>query len=164
MNRTITVSTIIASLAIALGLYANERVTPTESTTNGEAAIEETPLTAEAILEKKFEGKATVEFQVGEVDTLNIDSIFMPGVSHALVIRPKIPGAKFDDEFLVLVSREIATRLLQLGIADTAEHFRGKILRVTGTVERLKRTETPSVMVYRIRVTSIDQLDNIRKP
>ena len=121
-------------------------------------AAEEKPLSPETILAKKFEGQATVEFLVGEVTTLNIDSLFVPGVSHAQFIRAKVPGAKDGQEFLVIVSREIATRLLQLGIEDPAEHLRGKVLRVSGRVERHSENQ------YRLRVTSLDQLENIRKP
>jgi hypothetical protein len=54
--------------------------------------------------------------------------------------------------------------MLQLGIEDPAEHFQGKILRVSGTVERLKRPSTPLVQVYRILVTDLDQLQSVRKP
>ena len=125
---------------------------------------EEQPLSPETILEKKFEGKATVELQVGEVHTLNIDSVFVPDVSHAQIIKAKISGAKVGQEVLVTVSREVATRLLKLGITDPAEHFRGKILRVSGTVEQVKELSTPSAMVYRVQVTNLDQLESIRKP
>lgn len=127
-------------------------------------AGEEKPLSPEMILEKKFEGKATVELQVGEVHTLNIDALFVPDVSHAQIIKAKIPGAKIDQEFLVIVKKEVATRLLKLGISDPAEHFRGKMLRVSGTVEQINRPSTPSSMVFRIQITSLDQLESIRKP
>ncbi|MDA0589863.1 MAG: hypothetical protein O2820_06370 [Planctomycetota bacterium] len=124
----------------------------------------EKPLSPETILKDQFEGKATVELEVGEVHTLNIDSIFVPDVSHAQIIKAKIPGAKVGQEVLVTVSREVATRILKLGIEDPAEHFRGKILRVSGTVEPVKKLSTPSAMVYRIQVTNLDQLESIRKP
>lgn len=124
----------------------------------------EKPLSPETILENQFEGEATVELHVGEVHTLNIDSLFIPDVSHAQLIYAKIPGAKTGEKVLVAVSREVATRLLKLGIADPAEHFRGKILRVSGTVERIERPSTPAATVYRIRVTHLEQLENIGKP
>jgi hypothetical protein len=124
----------------------------------------EKPITPETILKTKFEGKATVELQVGEVRTLNIDSVFVADVSHAQIIQAKIAGAKIGQEVVVTVSREIATRLLKLGIEDPAEHFRGKILRVSGTVEQIKRPSTPTAMAYRIQVTNLDQLESIRKP
>ncbi len=124
----------------------------------------EKPLSPESILENKFEGKATVELEVDKVRTLNIDSVFVPDVSHVQIIKAKIPGAKTGQEFLVIVRRKVATRLLMLGIADPAAHFRGKILRVSGTVEQIKRRSTPSALVYRIVVTNLDQLERIRKP
>jgi hypothetical protein len=105
-----------------------------------------------------------VELAVDEVHTLNLDSLFVPDVSHDQIIKAKIPGAKTDQEFLVIVKREVATRLLKLGIADPAEHFRGKILRVSGTVEQVKRPSTPPALVYRILVTNLDQLQSIRQP
>ncbi len=122
------------------------------------------PLTPEAILENKFESKATVEFLVDEVRTVNIDSTFMPGLSHAQIIKVKISEAKEGHEFLVIVSRETATRLLQLGIEDPAEHFRGKRMRVSGTVERVTPPSAPAKSIYKIHVTSLDQLENIRQP
>ena len=63
----------------------------------------------------------------------------------------------------MIVKREVATRLLKLGIADPAEHLRGKTLRVSGTVEQINRPSTPATLVYRIQVTNLDQLENIRK-
>src|SRR5262249_30762909 len=120
-------------------------------------AAQEKPLSPETILAKKFEGKATVEFLVGEVRTLNIDSLFVPGVSHAQIIKAKVLGAKDGQEVVVIVSREIATRPLQLEIDDPAEHLRGKVLRGAGRVERRSETQ------YQIRVTSPDQLETIRK-
>lgn len=54
--------------------------------------------------------------------------------------------------------------VLNLGIEDVAEHFRGKVLRVSGIVEQIKRPSTPSAVVYRILVTNLDQLESIRKP
>jgi hypothetical protein len=123
----------------------------------------EKPLSPETIFEKQFEGPARVEFEVAEVHTLNIDSVFVPDVSHDLVIKAKTPAAA-PPEFLVVGKRVVATRLLKLGIADPAEHFRGKVLRVSGTVELIKRPSTPPALVYRILVTNLDQLENIRKP
>lgn len=122
------------------------------------SAAEEKPLSPETILKEKFEGQATVELQVGDVTTLNIDSLFVPGVSHAQIVKAKVPGAKDEQAFLLIVSREVATRLLKLGIEDPAEHLRGKVLRLSGRVERRSETQ------YQMRVTSLDQLENIRKP
>lgn len=152
-------------LAVFMSLLASAVVAVVGSPLAGAADEKrEKPLSPETILAAKFEGKATVELRVGEVHTLNIDSLFVPDVSHAQIIKAKIPGAKVGQEVLVTVSREIATRLLKLGIEDPAEHFRGKILRVTGTVEQIKDLSTPSAMVYRIQVTNLDQLESIRKP
>jgi hypothetical protein len=128
----------------------------------GRLAEEKKPLSAETILEKKVEGKATVEFLVREVHTLNIDALFVPDVSHAQIIKAKV--SKDGHEFWVIVSREIATRLLRLGVVDPAEHFRGKLIRVSGTVERVAPPSLPSPAVYKLHVTSLDQLESIRKP
>ena len=122
------------------------------------AAEEESSIIPETIFEKKFVGEATVEFLVGEVTTLNIDSLYMPGVSHTQIITAKVPHAKDGQEFIVIVSRDVATRLLRLGIEDPAEHLRGKVLRVSGQVDR------PSANQYKLRVTQLDQLEIIRKP
>ncbi|MCY2967130.1 MAG: hypothetical protein NT069_26415 [Planctomycetota bacterium] len=150
VNARLLANSVVAVVCFSLACAADEK--------------REQPLTPETILETKFEGKATVELQVGEVRTINIDSVFVPDVSHVQVIQAKIAGAKIGQELVVTVSREIATRLLKLGIEDPAEHFRGKILRVSGTVEQIKRPSTPTAMVYRIQVTNLDQLESIRKP
>ncbi len=150
VNARLLANSVVAVVCLSLACAADEK--------------REQPLTPEMILETKFEGKATVELQVGEVRTVNIDSVFVPEVSHVQVIQAKIAGAKIGQELVVTVSREIATRLLKLGIEDPAEHFRGKILRVSGTVEQIKRPSTPTAMVYRIQVTNLDQLESIRKP
>jgi len=123
----------------------------------------EKPLSAETLLETKFTGKATVEFLVGEVATVNIDALFVAGVSHAQIVKAMLPRVKDGQEFCVVVSRETATRLLRLGIDDPAEHFRGKVLRVSGTVERVERA-LPSGTLYKIHATSLEQLESIRKP
>jgi hypothetical protein len=124
-------------------------------------AAEESPLSPEMIVEKDFRGKATVEFPVGEV-YLNVDGWSASGhdgwKAVPLRIVPKAEGEKGKVE--VLVSGKTVTRLNRLGIEDPAQHFLGKVLRVSGTVERVvKRSGT----VYRIQVNSLDQLEDIRK-
>ena len=121
-------------------------------------------LSPEKILKDGFVGKATVELQVGEVRTLDIDSVFVPDASHAQTIEAKLPGEKAGRKFVVTVSRETATRLRQLGIDDVAEHVRGKVLRVSGTVELVKRTATAPEVIYRLPVANLDQFESIHKP
>ncbi|MFO0966703.1 MAG: sigma-70 family RNA polymerase sigma factor [Gemmataceae bacterium] len=134
---------------------AEKRAAPVAA---GAEEKKEKPLAPQTIFDKQFEGRATVEFLAGEVHTLNIDSVFVPNVSHAQIISAKVPGAKAGQEFIVCVVREVATRLLRLGIADPAEHFRGKVLRVSGVVQRLSGER------YRLYVTSLEQLEIIRNP
>ena len=73
-----------------------------------------------------------------------------------------------------------ATRLVQLGIVDPEKHFRGKVLRVSGGVERFRvnpdttlgriRRDIPGrdgaskVPEYVISVTSLDQIKVVRVP
>jgi hypothetical protein len=123
-------------------------------------AAEEQPLTPEAIMEKKVEGKATVEFPVGEVGVMFTSRATLADESLPLHIAPKTAGQKAVGVY-VLVSWEAATRLKRLGIENPAEHFRGKVVRVSGTVERLTGSSGPE---YRIQVTSLDQFEVIRKP
>jgi hypothetical protein len=122
------------------------------------------PVSAETVLEKELLGKATVELLVEEVNTLNIDSVFKPGVSHAQIIKAKVPKAKAGREFWVIVSREVATRMLRSGIVDPAEHFRGKEMRVSGTIERSSPMSDPAKTIYKLRVTALEQLELIRTP
>jgi len=124
----------------------------------------EQPLSPETVLEKEIQGKATVEFLVEGVTTLNIDSLYVPDVSHAQIIKAKVPGAREGREFWVVVSRETATRLLHLGVEDPAKHFRGKQMRVSGTIERFSPTEEPARMIYKIRVTDLAQLEHVKTP
>jgi hypothetical protein len=121
-------------------------------------AAEEQPLTPEAIMENKVEGKATVEFPVGVVGLMLTSRATLADESEPLHIAPK--GKKAVGVY-VLVSWEAATRLKRLGIENPAEHFRGKVVRVSGTVERLTGSSGPE---YRIQVTSLDQFEVIRKP
>jgi hypothetical protein len=123
-------------------------------------AAEEKPLTPAAIVEKKFEGQATVEFPVGEVGLMLTSRATSTEESEPLLITPKAEGKKTSQVYL-LVSWETATRLKRLGIENPAEHFRGKIVRVSGTVERLTGSAGTE---YRIQVASLDQFEVIRKP
>ena len=123
-------------------------------------AADEKPLTPAAIAEKKFEGKATVEFPVGEVGLMLTSRATTTEESEPLLITPKADGKKTGPVYL-LVSWEAATRLKRLGIENPAEHFRGKVVRVSGTVERLTGRTGPE---YRIQVTNLNQFEVIRKP
>jgi hypothetical protein len=124
-------------------------------------AAEEKPLSPETILEKKFEGKATVEFTVGEVYLDSKSWSIEDFKSASLRIVPKAAGGKFLGQVSVIVSRETVNRLKQLGIEDLAEHFRGKVLRVSGTVEALVWLR--SGPHYTIQINSLDQIEAIRK-
>ena len=123
-------------------------------------AAEEKPLSPETIVAKKFEGKATVEFLVGEAGLMLTSRGTRPDESEPLLITPKTAGKKAGKVY-VLVSWEAATRLKQLGIENPSEHFRGKVVRVSCTVERLEGSSGPE---YRIQVTTLDQFEVIRKP
>jgi len=121
------------------------------------------PLSAADVLDKKVLGKATVEFLVDEVRTLDIDSVFKPGTSHAQIIKAKVAGGKESQEFLVIVSKDSATALLRSGIVDVPGYFRGKQMRVAGIIERIDRPPTETT-VYKIHVRQLEQLENVRPP
>jgi len=122
---------------------------------------EESPLSPETIVEKKFEGKATVEFTVEEVYLMPRSWSVEDNKSAPLRIVPKSAGSKVQGQVSVIVSRETAYRLNKLGIEDPDQHFRGKMLRVSGTVEVEWHRAGPE---YRIQVNSLDQIKAIRKP
>jgi len=140
--------------AVALSLLAC--VAPAAS------AAEEKPLSAETIIEKNFEGKATVEFTVAEV-YLKPASWAVSSDHHwkAVPLQVVAKDTATTPRVLVLVSGEVAARLKQLGVEDPAGHFRGKVLRVSGTVVRSQRRDGPE---YRISVSSLEQLEAIHKP
>jgi hypothetical protein len=121
---------------------------------------EEMPLTPETIVEKKVEGRATVEFQVEDVGLILTSRATSAEESEPLHLAPKTADRKAG-RVSVLVSWEVATRLKRLGIENPAKHFRGKIVRVSGIVERLTGSAGPE---YRIQVTTLDQFEIIRKP
>jgi hypothetical protein len=125
-------------------------------------AADDKPLSAETIVEKQFKGKATVEFTVEDVNPMptNPWSRDSDDGWKAVPLRLVAKVGKWDAVH-VYVSGQTAARLRQLGIEEPGEHFLGKVVRVSGTVERLvKRAGTE----YRIEVNSLDQLQIIRKP
>jgi len=120
------------------------------------------PLSPETIVEKNITGKATVEFTVDEVYLLPESwavSANNRWKAVPLNIAPKNVGKSgVRQKMSVIVSGQVVSRLKQLGIDNAAEHFRGKVLRVTGTVtSQEKRAGT----FYRLEVTSLDQLQVI---
>jgi len=123
------------------------------------------PLSPETIVEKNITGKATVEFTVEEVYLLSESWAVSANDRWKAVplnIVPKNFGKSgAPNKMSVIVSGQVASRLKQLGIKNPAEHFRGKLLRVTGTVtSQEKRAGT----FYRLEVTSLDQLQVIAPP
>ncbi|HEY7315872.1 MAG TPA: hypothetical protein VH643_41465 [Gemmataceae bacterium] len=144
----------VAVLLLACGTWA---VTGTPA-----LAVNENPLSPETIVEKSFTGKATVEFLVGEVYLKHSSwaaSAHRRWKAVPLRIVPKADATK--ERVMVLLSGEITARLKRLGIENPSEHFRGKVLRVSGTVECFQTRAGPE---YRIQVNSLDQLEAIRKP
>jgi hypothetical protein len=125
-------------------------------------AADDKPLGAETIVEKQFAGRATVEFTVGEVYLMPSSWAASADDEWGSVpLRLVAKAAGKTDPVYVLVSGQTVARLRQLGIEEPAEHFRGKVVRVSGTVERwVKRAGTE----YRLPVNSLDQLEFIRKP
>jgi hypothetical protein len=119
----------------------------------------EKPMTAETVVEKMVEGKATVEFAVAKATLFRTSRSLPGGESEALCLNGK-PG-KGGGLFYVILSRETATRLLRLGIDDVEAHFRGKVVRVAGTIVR---REVGKRSDYHIEVTDLDQIEMVRKP
>jgi hypothetical protein len=124
-------------------------------------ADDKTPLSPETIIAKDLVGKVKVEFLVGDV-YLRPSSWAVDANEHwravPLSIVPK--GDSTKERLAVLVSGEVTARLKSLGI-DPAHHFNGKILSVSGTVERsINRAGN----TYVIQISSLDQLESIRKP
>jgi hypothetical protein len=125
-------------------------------------AAEESPLSPETIIEKNFEGKATVEFTVAEV-YLWPTSWAVSSDRHweAVLLQVVAKDTATTGRLRVLVSGEVTARLRQLGVEEPAAHFRGKVLRVSGTVVRGQRRDGPE---YCILVSSLEQVEAIRKP
>jgi hypothetical protein len=120
------------------------------------------PLSAATILAEKLSGEMTVAFLVEEVHTLQIDSVFKPGTSGPQILKSKKDVAKDEDEFWVIVHREPATELVKMGIADPAKHFRGKVMRVSGTVERVTNGLAPGKDLFKLQVRGVAQLVSVK--
>ncbi len=135
------------------------------SSAPGASVKEETkvrPLSPETILETKFEGKATVEVLVAEVEVRDGER-FGGGVSHMpIVLHAKVERRNEGREFMVVLSKETVTRLRQLGIEDLSKHFGGKVLRVSGIVDRHALPDRFSF--YRLHIVDLTQLESIRMP
>jgi hypothetical protein len=118
-------------------------------------------LTPQEISDKGFEGKAIVELKVAEV-TLAIDSWAVDANERwkAVPLRLEAKLAGTTNHVMVLISPQVVARLKQLGIENPADHFQGKVIRVMGTVQK---QITWSGIEYRLPVTSLDQLDTVRK-
>jgi len=128
-------------------------------------AAEEKPLTPETIVAKKFEGRATVEFQVGGEGTGGIlgGSIKYAGTTGIHLCPIEQP--KGDDVVRVWILTKPAHDLFRLGIdpGDPGEHFRGKVIRVKGQITRITRKPYNSGTVYELQVESLDQIEEVRK-
>jgi hypothetical protein len=111
------------------------------------------PLSPEVIVAKDFTGKAVVESVVGQV-------IDRHGSSNG-PLRLLLGNDSRREQVVVLLSEEITARMRQLGIGNPAEYLRGKVLRVSGTVERVWKRIGP---FYEIQVKSLDQIEAIRQP
>jgi hypothetical protein len=124
-------------------------------------AAEEKPLTPEVIVAKKFEGKATIEFQVGSEGTGAMlgGGTEYGGVAgiHLCPDQPEKGG-----RIRVWVLMKPAHDLFRLGIdpVDPGGHFRGRVVRVKGEITR--RSDSAGA-VYELKVESLDQFEGIRK-
>lgn len=122
------------------------------------------PLTPETVIKKNITGQATLEFAVGQIHAMPENWAVHAWREVPLRIFPKDAGKKgehaLEGKVSVIVSGKVANRLRQLGIEELAQHFRGKLLRVTGTITRTEHRAGPE---YRLEVTSLDQLEFIRK-
>lgn len=143
------------------------------------APADGTPLTPAMVQDTMFEGKATLEFAVDKAGQLIEGRSIQPDESEALYLSPAVDERKASRVYVIL-SWKVATRLKHLGIDDPASHFRGKMLRVSGSVVRLSggdvrarrvlsasgSSETVlggTVPEYVLFVESLDQLKVVRK-
>jgi RNA polymerase sigma factor (sigma-70 family) len=126
-----------------------------------EGAAQQKPLTPDEIVAKKFEGKATIEFQVGAKGT---GAILGAGVAYGGVSGIQLsPGQQPQGgQVQVWILMKPSHDLFRLGIDPVApgQHFLGKIIRVTGQITRVPYN---SGMVYELRVESLDQIEEVRK-
>jgi hypothetical protein len=145
--------------------------------------VADMPLSPEAILKKKFEGEATVEFTAAKSAQLFEGLSLKPGERASLYLAPKVAG-KTGSRVYVIVNWTVATRLRQFGIDDPAGHFRDRLIRVSGTVKELAGGNIPGERSlyttdggfksetitsgkepeYYLVVESLDQIKLVRKP
>jgi hypothetical protein len=65
-----------------------------------------------------------------------------------------------DDTFSAIVLGKGVRHLKRIGIEDPAEHFRDKVIRVTGTVRVMPRSKGTG---YELWVESLDQIEAVQK-
>ena len=129
-------------------------------------SAEEKPLTPEVIVAKKFQGQATVELAVSSVERMTTGRLNSD--ECPIHITDKSCGVA------VVVDWPVTIRLMQLGITNIVEHFRGQVIEVSGTVEYFEggfgpinfagRAVVDKGPEYRIVMTSLEQFKAIRKP
>ncbi len=92
-----------------------------------------TPLTAEEV-KKRLNQKVTLEFTVQAT-----------GASAALVFLNSATDRRAEDNFTVVLEKAAVEGFKSAGVASPAEHFKGKTVRVTGTLTLFK--DAPQVKV-----------------
>src|SRR5260370_32444107 len=122
-------------------------------------AAVENPLSPQMIVEKNITGKATIEFTVGKV-YLPRPSCDGSWKAMPMGIVPKLGDDALFRKVYVYVSEKVTARLIQLGIENPAEHFRGKILRLCGMITRYETRAGPD---YPLEDNDLVHLQVIRK-
>jgi RNA polymerase sigma factor (sigma-70 family) len=131
-----------------------------------ERAAEKNPedLTVEeAVTRAKPNEKVKVVFEVASVEV--DESLEAPGPTDWRVITFNPKSVFATGVFRVHLIHEAATPVFKLGLVKSGsgrgvDYFRGKTVRVTGTVERVEHPVDPTV--YRILVSDIGNLEVIK--
>ncbi|HEY0981985.1 hypothetical protein [Schlesneria sp.] len=127
--------------------------------------------TPELLVRSGYTGPATVCLLAEDARPLDIANLGPQGEHPSLVVFPashrgEVEGGSAErttdgNHFCLILSPELVERLVSLGIEDVASHFRGKSIRVSGTIERQEQEPPHIGLLYRMAVISLDQLIRI---
>ena len=154
---------LLLAAAFGLAVIADAGATPPDTkpvAPGAGAAKEQAVVTPEQLFRGKLTGPVRVEFTVakyGQILPLRRDAT-TPNV--VVILEPKYNEGGIDRLQVYLPDKMLA-RFGQLGVEDVRSHLLGKVVRVSGTLQRVEGANGGSD--YHLLIESLDQFESIRK-
>jgi hypothetical protein len=160
----IKLKTVLAGLLVVLG-FGTAALPPAAlaQEKHAQAQKNDKVVTPEQVIKEKPKETVQVEFRVADVGRI------LAQVKKGEEIEPplqlfaednEMALRKVDDSFSVVVLGKAVRHLKRVGIEDPTEHFRGKVVRLTGTVRVMPRTKGTG---YELWVERLDQIEAVKK-